>query len=101
MAKAAAKKSRRPIRASMFTKLLVLALILGIGWHLIQLRAQVEQAQAEKDALSEQVQAQQQTNDAISADIADGNSQEKMEEIAREKLGLVSPGERVFYDVSN
>ena len=35
-------------------------------------------------------------NDALRADIADGGSQEKKEEIARDELGMVAPGERVF-----
>ena len=47
------------------------------------------------------MQAQQQENDALAADIAEGGTQEKMEEIARETLGLVYPGERVFIDKSN
>ena len=42
-----------------------------------------------------------QANDALAADIAEGNTQEKMEEIARDELGYVSPGERVFIDTSN
>ena len=62
---------------------------------------QVRAAEAEKEALAAQVQAKQQENDALAADIAQGSTQEKMEEMAREELGLVYPGERVFYDTSN
>ena len=82
MAKQAKKKSQRT-RASLFTKVLVLALLAGIGWQLINIRSQVEDATAEKARLEAQVQAQQQANDALAADIAEGNTQEKMEEIAR------------------
>jgi len=95
------KKGGRRARASLLTKVLVLTLLAAIGWQLHRLQGQVEAARAEKEALAVQVEEQQQENDAISADIAAGNTQEKMEEIARDELGLVSPGERVFYDVSN
>ena len=95
------KQPRQRVRASLFTKVLILVLLVGIGWQLVRLRDQVEAAEAEKARLETQIQAQQQENDALAADIAEGNTQEKMEEIARETLGLVYPGERVFIDKSN
>lgn len=95
------KKAQRKTRVGVFTKLLILVLLLALGWQLYRLRGQVQEAQAQKAALTDQVQQQQQTNDALKSDIADGGSQEKMEEIARDQLGLVAPGDKVFYDVSN
>ena len=95
------KQPRQRVRASLFTKVLILVLLVGIGWQLVRLRDQVEAAEAEKARLETQIQAQQQENDALAADIAEGNTKEKMEEIARETLGLVYPGERVFIDKSN
>ena len=95
------KQPRQRVRASLFTKVLILVLLVGIGWQLVRLRDQVEAAEAEKARLETQIQAQQQENDALAADIAEGGTQEKMEEIARETLGLVYPGERVFIDKSN
>ena len=103
MAKAerTAKKSRRLLRAGPLTKILLLALLLGIGWQLYRLQDQVEAAQAEKDRLAAQVEVQRQENDALAADIAAGNTQEKMEEIARNELGMVFPGEYVLCDGVN
>ena len=97
----AAKTKKQHARASLLTKLLVLLLLAGLGWQLFSLQGQVRAAQAEKAALAEKVQEKQLENDALSADIAQGGTQEKMEEIARQELGLVYPGERVFYDTSN
>ena len=97
----AAKQNKRRARARFLTQLLVLRLVGGIGWQLFHLQEQVRAAEAEKEALAAQVQAKQQENDALAADIAQGSTQEKMEEMAREELGLVYPGERVFYDTSN
>ena len=51
--------------------------------------------------LRQQVQTQQQENDALQKSIDQGGSQEEMERIARDELGLVSPGERVFVDIGH
>ena len=45
--------------------------------------------------------AQQQENDALAQDIAEGTTTEKMLDMAREELGYVNPNEIVIYDVSN
>ena len=82
------------------TKVLILAVLVAIGVQLRSLHVQVQDAQAQRDALAAQVQAQQQENDALAADIAEGATEEKMKEIAREELGLISPNQRVF-SVSN
>ena len=95
------KQPRQRVRASLFTKVLLLVLLVGIGWQLVRIHDQVEAAVEEKARLETQIQAQQQENDALAADIAEGGTQEKMEEIARETLGLVYPGERVFIEKSN
>lgn len=103
MARAAhgTKKHRRPLRTGFLTKLLLLVLLLGIGWQLFRLQDQVASAQAEKEQLAAQVEARRQENDALAADIAEGNTQEKMEEIARNELGMVYPGEYVLCDGVN
>lgn len=96
-----AKKPRQRVRMSLLTKVLLLVLLAGVGWQLYSLQGQVAHAQDARDRLAQQVEAKKQENDALSADIAEGTSPEMMEEIARNELGLVTPGEYVFYDVSN
>lgn len=98
---AAARKGKKRTRASLFTKVLLVVLLAAMGVQLRSLHVQVQEAQTEKDQLSQQVQLQQQENDALSQDIAEGNTREKMLEIAREELGYVEPNEIVIYDVSN
>lgn len=100
MAKAAKQKKQRT-RASLLTKVLVLTLLAGIGWQLVHLQDQVQAAEAQRDQLAGQVQAQQQENDALAADIAEGATPEKIEELARDELGMVKDGERVFVDTSS
>lgn len=98
---AAARKEKKHTRASLLTKVLLLVLLGAMGLQLRSLHAQVQQAQAEKDQLTQQVQAQQQENDALAQDIAEGTTREKMLDMAREELGYVNPNEIVIYDVSN
>lgn len=95
------KKNRRQIKMGLFGRLLLLTLIVALGLQLYRLRGQVERAQTQKVLLSEQVQGQRQNNDKLQKAIDGGGTQEQMEEIARDELGLVAPGDRVFYDVSN
>ncbi len=95
------KKNRQQIRVGLFGRLLLLALIAALGWQLYHLRSQVESAEAQKVQLADQVRGQQQSNDKLQEAINGGGTQDQMEEIARDELGLVAPGDRVFYDVSN
>lgn len=95
------KKAPRRAKGSLLTRVLLLVLLVGIGWQLYNLRDQVDAAQTDMELLAARVDAQRLENDALSADIAEGNTQSKMEELAREELGLVTQGEYVFYDVSN
>ncbi len=100
MAKKAAQKKQRA-RASVLTKLLILVLLVGLGVTLHRQQARLETAQAAAAELHEQVESLQQKNDALASDIEEGTTQEKMEELARDQLGMVAPGERVFYPTSN
>ena len=81
------KANVQKLRLGFFGKLLLLVLIGALGWQLHHLRAQVR--------------SQQQSNDKLQEAIDGGGTQSQMEEIARDELGLVAPGDRVFYDVSN
>lgn len=96
-----AKRKQERRRTGLMTKLLILVLLAAIGYQLYGLRAQVEKAQAEKERYAAQVEALCQENETLTADIAEGATQDKMEQIARDELGLVTPGEYVFYNTSN
>lgn len=89
-----AKQRRRG--GGLAIKLILLLLLVGVGWQLHQLQSQVAAAEAEKARYETEVEMLRQTNDALAADIAEGATEEKMEEIARRELGVVTPGEYVF-----
>ena len=95
-----AEKQKRP-RAGLLTKLVIVALLAAIGWQLYGLQGKVAAAQAEKERYAAQVAQTQRENDALAADIEAGVTREKIEEIARDELGLVTPKEYVFEDISN
>lgn len=101
MAKSKPETKRRILRSGPLTKILLLFLLIGIGWQLYRLQGQVADAQAERDLLAAEAEVLRQENDALAADIAEGNTQEKMEEIARNELGMVFPGEYVLCDGVN
>jgi len=96
-------EAKRPKRArtGLLTTLVIVGLLAALGVTLRDLRQQVSAAQAENDRYAQQVESVRQENEALADDIAEGMTPEKVEEIAREQLGLVTPGEYVFYDISN
>ena len=99
MAKAT-KKAARP-HASLLTTLVIVAVLAAIGLQLYDLRGQVAAAEAERASYEQQVEEKSRENQSLADDIAQGATPEKMEEIARNELGLVTPGEYVFFDTSN
>ena len=94
------KHTPRP-RASLPMKLLILTMLGLIGWQLFHLNRQVETARAEQERYATQVAALQQANAALEASIAEGATPEKMEQIARDQLYLVTQDEYVFYETGN
>ena len=106
-------KKRQRAKSGLLTRVLILILLVGICAQLYTLRGQVERAQTDQELLAAQVDAQRRPVPGTEFDIPcdclilsaglipEGTTPEKMEELAREELGLVTPDEYVFYDVSN
>ena len=95
------RKDRAKSRAAGRPKLLLLALLPLIGAHLLELEQEISRAEAEKQTLSAQLEQQQRENDSLSSALEKADDPEYLQELAREQLDMVSPGEKVFYDVSN
>ena len=88
-------------RASIFTKIVVIALIAYAAISLSATKNQIAEAEKEQAILQAQVDAALQENAELQYDIEHAGDPETIAEIARTKLGLVMPGEKIFYDVSN
>ena len=67
-------------RAGIITKILLLAIVLYAAVRLVMLHAETRSLQSQ---------------------IAHSEDDETKEEIARDTLGLVKAGEKIFYDTSN
>ena len=86
--------------AGILVKLVLIALMIYAGITLYNLQGLIQAAEAQQAQLSTQVQSLEDKNSALRADIAAADDPEKLEEIARDKLGMVKSGEKVFYDTS-
>ena len=101
MARRRNRAERKPRHVNIVVIVLVLVILAAMGWRLNGLRAQLETARFERDRYQAQVDAMEQKNASLSADIEEGVTEEKIEEIARNDLGMVLPGEYVFYNTGN
>lgn len=87
-------------RAGVATKLLVLVLLAAVAAALLSTQAKLNAAQADREALSRQVQAQREANAALEEGIARSADPDYLADIARSRLGLMEPGEIEFVDSS-
>ena len=88
-------------RAGPFIKIVILALIVYAAISIVTTKGKIEQARQDLEAVQEQVDAVRQENAGLEYSIKHAGDDETIESIARGKLGLVRPGEKIFYDVGN
>ena len=100
MAKKKATKKKTGVKSSLLTKIILLAAAIFVGVQVWMLHGKITAAKAEEAALAEQIALQQEENDALRRQLDSADDPNLIEEIARDD-GMVRPGEKVFYDVSN
>ena len=83
-------------KASLLTKLVILTLLIGTATGLLTMRSQLQAAQADLAAAQKQVEEQKQINADLADAVENSNDPERQADLARDKLGLVEPGEYVF-----
>lgn len=91
----------RTEKAGLAVKLVILILMIAVLLALLSVRSQLEQARRDRDLISRQVQAQMEINASLKEDIADDGGSGSIYDIARERLGLIEPGEKVFVDANH
>ena len=94
-----AKKEKK--RTSFLTMLVIFVLLALLGVELVHIRTQIAAAEDEQQALQTKLDAAKQENDALSSALEKADDPEFLQELARDQLGYVTPGEKTFYDVSN
>ena len=88
-------------KASIFIKIVILALIVYASVTLASVKDRIETAEADRAALQTKLEVALREKAELEYDIEHAGDPEIIAEIARTKLGLVMPGEKIFYDVSN
>lgn len=85
-------------KSSLTIKLIVAIIVVYAMVTLISVQTQLNYKQAEATALEDQIQQIQQANADLQQDIDALQTEEGIEAVARQQLGLVTEGEIVFYD---
>ena len=88
-------KRTRSITAIVLASLTVYAIL-----NLISVRSDIADAIAISEELRNEINIVEANNRLLKQMIADSESDEAAERIARERLGLVKPGDMVFVDMS-
>lgn len=83
-------------KASLLTKLVILVLLIGTATGLLTMRSQLQAAQADLAVAQKQVEEQKQVNADLADAVENSDDPDRQADLAREKLGLVEPGEYVF-----
>jgi len=85
-------------RSGIVSKIVIFALIIYAGINLISLRGRIDAARDNLDNVRKLVAAKELSNAELEYEIEHYNEPEVISDIARSDLGLVLPGEIVFYD---
>ena len=88
-------------RSSLLTKVLILVLVAYATVTLVSLESQVAEKNAEAAALEHSIDAAKQENLRLEQAIDTLDTDEGVVAAARQKLGWVTEGEIVFYDMGN
>ena len=85
-------------RAGIITKIVIFALIVYASVSLINLRAQIDAARTQQLTLQEKVTEKEASNAELQYEIDHSSDKDTIANVARDDLGLVVPGEKVFHD---
>lgn len=88
-------------RSSLLTKVLILVLVVYATVTLVSLQSQVTEMDAQAEALESSIDAAKQENLRLEQAIDALDTDEGVVDVARQKLGWVTEGEIVFYDMGN
>ena len=83
--------------------ILTLGVVLLVGYFVITiigLQLSIKDRQGVLEQMQSAYEQQLEQNDRLQAIVDSEDKSDYMEQIAREKLGFVMPGEKVFYDVT-
>ena len=88
------------MRSGIITIAIILALVVFAVIRLSTIRSQIADAEAKNRELQEQYDALTQENAELEYETEHSSDPETIEDVARKKLGLVRPGEKIFEDIN-
>ncbi len=96
-------KTKAPKKKQTRSFILTLGLVLLIGYFVITiigLQLSIKESRGELEQKTAAYEEQLAQNERLQAIVDNEDKSEYIEQVAREKLGFVMPGEKVFYDVT-
>ena len=81
--------------------ILILVLMILGAVTLVRAKTQLRDLQAQTETLRREVTQTVEENAALNYKIEPSDDPEMLEQAAREELGLVKPGDKVFYDTNH
>lgn len=91
------KRSANTRPSGKLTILLLVGLLIGLGAQIYSMFGQLQDARAEEAVYAQRLSELQETNEQLKEDLNNSGNQALIEDIARDQLGMVSPGEKVFH----
>lgn len=90
-----AKSARKP--ASRLTVLVLAVLIAVLSIQILRMNGQIRDAQAEEAVVAQRLEELKAANQQLQDDLDNSTDPALIESIARDQLGMVSEGEKVFH----
>lgn len=88
-------------KASIITKIIVFALVIFAGVTIVSIKSKTNDKTAENDALQQQINDMEVQNAELQYKVENSDDDDVLADVARDELGYVGPGEKVFYDSDN
>lgn len=90
----------RTKKAGILTKIVVFSLLTFLSVRLLDIQSQIKEMYSEVENIQDEVAETRQRVDNLEEAIANPDDPERIESIARDKLGYVKPGEKVFIEIT-
>lgn len=89
------------VKSSLLVKLVILVLVVYAAITLVSLRKQITEQNEQEATLTSSIAAVTQENKRLEDAIGALGTDEGIEAVARDKLGMVEEGDIVFFDVND
>ena len=94
-------RKKQKSNSSFLTVLVLVVLLAVVSLEVIHVYDQLDFARSEEQSLLQQSNQQKQENASIQSSLDRADDPDYIKELAKNALGLVEEGERIFYDVNN